>query len=264
MPESHATTATNTHATPAPRPAEPPPDTAGRSATRTVIVVLPDGTGTDWLGVVAVLAWHRHPAVIPHRAFPVRRPALTGWITRWSRRHLTDPTRRHGAVTIAAGGRISRLDLRGAADTARRTATDRWRTWHAHIARGTGNARCWESFLADHHRDPGKLPLQVVRARFEAQPRVLAMLAYNSYPAAPHHLDVDELAAYQAGEAVYAALAWQQALTGDALITPDGRWLQPASSSLADRLRYHADAVRIVHGLPRDRHLVAVRAAALP
>jgi hypothetical protein len=106
-------------------------------------------------------------------------------------------------------------------------------------------------------RDPDKLQLAEARRRFEAQPRVLAMLAYNSYPAAPWQLDVNDLAAFQAGEAVYVALHWQHALTGDAFITADGHLLEPASPTLADRLRYHADAGRVLAALSGRQHLAA-------
>jgi hypothetical protein len=152
----------------------------------------------------------------------------------------------------------------GVATAARDDSTARWWTWHAHIARSTKAARPWEHYLAEHLRDPGKLPVEEARRRFEAQPRVLAMLAYNSYPAAPHRLDPDDLAAYQAGEAVYVALHWQRALTGDALVTPDGDLLQPASDTIADQLRYLAAATRVVHTLTPQQHLVAVKAAPAP
>jgi hypothetical protein len=232
--------------------------------TRTVIVALPDGTRADWLHIVQVLAWHNRPAAVPHVVFPVRRPRFLGWVSRWSARHLLDPVRRRGAVTHASGGRRSRLDLPRLATVARNQAAARWWTWHAHVARTTPAAKAWEQYRAEHLRDPDKLPLTEARRRFEAQPRVLAMLAYNSYPAAPHTLDVDDLAAFQAGEAVYVAVAWQHALTGDAFITPDGHLLQPASPTLADRLRYHADAGRVLASLTRAQHLVAVKAAGAP
>jgi hypothetical protein len=238
------------------------PDT--RTRTRTVIVALPDGTGADWLHVVQVLAWHDRPAVVPFVAFPVRRRRLLGWVSRWTARQLLDPVRRRGAVTGAAGGRLSRLDLPRLASDARDHAAACWRAWQAHIAGATPAAKPWEHYRAEHQQAPSKLPLDQARRRFEAQPRVLAMLAYNSYPAAPHTFDVDDLAAFQAGEAVYVALAWQHALTGDALITPDGQLLEPASGTLADRLRYHADAARILTGLTRTQHLVAVKAAPAP
>jgi hypothetical protein len=232
--------------------------------TRTVIVALPDGIRADWLHIVQVLAWHARPAAVPYVVFPVRRRRLLGWISRWTARHLLDPVRRRGAVTLAAGGRRSRLDLPRLATVARDQAAARWWTWHAHVARTTPQAKPWEHFHAEHLRDPDKLPLPEARRRFEAQPRVLAMLAYNSYPAAPHTLDPEDLAAFQAGEAVYVALHWQYALTGDAFITPNGHLLQPASPTLADRLRFHADAGRALAALSGGQHVVAVKAAPAP
>jgi hypothetical protein len=233
--------------------------------TRTVIVALPDGTRADWPRVTQILTWLKLPACVPATAFPVRNRGLRGWFTRWSARHLVDAVRRCGSVTHAAGGRLSRIDLHTLATSARDQATARWRTWHAYIARTTPPALPWEEFLATERRDPKrKVTLQEARARFEAQPRVLAMLAYNSYPAAPYQWDLDELAALQAGEAVYVALHWQQAITGDAVVTPEGRLIEPASPSLADQLRYLSEATRVIHSLNRSQHLIAVKAAAAP
>jgi hypothetical protein len=231
------------------------------SRTQTVIVTLPDGMPADWLQIAAILSWHARPAVVPLVIYPVRRHKLSGWVTRWSERHLLDVVRRHGAVDRAAGGRRSRLDLPRLSTTARDRAAARWCAWHAHVARTTPTAKPWEHLHAEHLRDPDKLPRAEARRRFEAQPRVLAMLAYNSYPAAPHFLNVDELDTFQSGEAVYVALHWQRALTGDALVTPNGHFLQPASAALADRLRYHAEAARVLTALAPSQHLVAVRAA---
>jgi hypothetical protein len=232
--------------------------------TQTVLLALPPGQPASWLHIQQILTWQHRPAAVPYTVFPVRRRRLIGWVTRWTARHLLDPLRHHGAVTTAAGGRLSRLDLPALANAARAQAAARWWTWHAHIARTTPGAKPWEQYQAEHQRDPSKLPLAEARRRFEAQPRVLAMLAHNAYPAVPHTLDVDDLAALQAGEAVYVALHWQHALTGDALITPDGHLLQPATGSLADRLRYHAAAARVLAALSGSQQLVAVRAAPVP
>jgi hypothetical protein len=95
--------------------------------------------------------------------------------------------------------------------------------------------------------------------RFEAQPRVLAMLAYNTHPVARHRRDPYELDAYQAGEATYTVVHWQHAIAADTLITDDGRLLQPASASLADRLRYLAEAGTYLRGLSRRHQLLAVK-----
>lgn len=227
----------------------------------TVIVALPQGTSADWLRITEILNWHGWPAFVPLLTFPILRRRILGWISRWSDRNLLDVVRQRGAVTHSAGGRVSRLDLGQLATKARNDAGTRWWAWNNHIARTTPNARTWEDFLAEHERDPKKLPLDEAHRRFEAQPRVLAMLAFNSYPAAPHSLDPDELSAFQAGEAVYVALHWHHAVVGDAMVTPDGILLKPATTALADRLRYLADAARVIASLAPDQHVVAVKAA---
>jgi hypothetical protein len=67
------------------------------------------------------------------------------------------------------------------------------------------------------------------------------------------------LDAYQAGEATYTVVHWQPAIAADTLITDDGRLLQPASVSLADRLRNLAEAGAYLRGLPRRHQLLAVK-----
>jgi hypothetical protein len=234
------------------------------SLTRTVIVALPEGTRADWLTITQILTWLKLPASVPHQAFLVRRSGLLAWFTCWFTTALIEPVRHAGAVQRAAGGRRSRLDLHRQATIARNLATHHWWTWNQHIARTTQPARTWQEYLQDVNIPAKKLTEDHVRTQFEAQPRVMAMLANNSYPAASHHFDPYRLEEYQAGEAVYVALHWQHDLTGDALVTPEGRLLEPASSSIPDRLRYLAEATRIVHTLAPQQHLVAVKAAPAP
>src|SRR3954449_9229637 len=112
----------------------------------------------------------------------------------------------------------------------------------AQIVRTTPQARPWRDFLAQHTADPGKVCLEEARRRFEEQPRVLAMLSYNSHPMSRVELDPYELDAYQAGEATYTVVHWQQAITGEAVLTDDGRLLESASPSLADTLRFLTEA----------------------
>jgi hypothetical protein len=57
----------------------------------------------------------------------------------------------------------------------------------------------------------------------------------------------------------YTVVHWQRAIAADALITDDGRLLQPASASLADRLRYLVEAGVFLRGLSRRHQLPAVK-----
>jgi hypothetical protein len=106
------------------------------STARTVIVCMPADNPIDWFSASEILDWHNLPAGTPRTLFPVRRPRLIGWISRWSARHLVQVTRRFGAVGWAAGGRKSRLDLTAAVTRANTAAMIRWRTW-AQVIRTT-------------------------------------------------------------------------------------------------------------------------------
>jgi hypothetical protein len=153
--------------------------------TRTVIVCMPAGKPIDRFSTSKIRDWHHQPAGPPLPFFPVRRSRLLGWASRWSDHHLVHAVRRLGAVTHAAGGRRGRLDLTAAVVTANTQATARWRTW-AQVVRDTPPARPWAEFLAAHTADPKTTSLEEAVRRFEAQPRVLAMPAYNAHPVARH------------------------------------------------------------------------------
>jgi hypothetical protein len=230
---------------------------------RTVIVCMPADRPIDWFSASEILDWHNLPTGTPRTIFPVRRRRILGWVSRWSARHLVQAVRRFGAVTVAAGGRKSRLDLTAAVTHANNAAVYRWRTW-AQVVRNTPVARTWADFLTQHTADPKKLSLEEATRRFEAQPRVLAMLSYNSHPLCRAELDPYELDAYQAGEATYTVVHWQRAITGDAMVTDDGRLLQPASDTLADTLRYLAEAGRYLAKLRGSHQILAVTVPAQP
>lgn len=233
------------------------------SDARTVIVCTPAGTPIDWFAAAEALNWHELPTGNPQVMFPVRRRRIIGWFSRWTTRHLVQALRRFGAVRFAAGGRTSRLDLNAAATLAHQQATYRWRLW-TQVVRSTPAAQPWEHFLAQHTAAPAKVSVEEATRRFEAQARVLAMLAYNSHPYCQVSLDPYEIDGYQAGEQTYTALHWQRSICGDAVITDDGRLLAPASDSIADRLRFLTEAGAYVRRLDRRQHLLAVRIAARP
>ncbi|MDG4793641.1 hypothetical protein [Micromonospora sp. WMMD1082] len=233
------------------------------STARTVIVCMPADTTIDWFSASEILDWHNLPAGTPRTMYPVRRPRLIGWVSRWSARHLVQVTRRFGAVVWAAGGRKSRLDLTAAVTAANTAAVYRWRTW-AQVVRNTAVAKTWGDYLAQHKANPTKVTLEEARRRFEEQPRVLAMLSFNSHPMSKVELNPYELDAYQAGEATYTVVHWQQAITGDAVVTDDGRLIEPASPSLADKLRFLAEAGAYLNKLRRSHQILAVTVAAQP
>ncbi|WP_328468846.1 hypothetical protein OHA21_00195 [Actinoplanes sp. NBC_00393] len=227
------------------------------SSDQIVTVCFNPGEDADWFAASEKVNDLMQANGTPARRFRVRHRTLIGWLTRFFGYYLLDAARRFGAVTLAAGGRKSRLDLPGMATIAANQAVARWRAWNLHIAATTPNARVWEDYLAQHHNDPAKLSLAEARRRFEQQPRVLAMLAYDG----GHTFDPYELSVYQAGEATYAGLYWRVALIGDALITTDGRLLKPASDTLADRFRFLNEACGYLRRLNTHARLCAVAIA---
>ncbi|MGC5332817.1 hypothetical protein [Micromonospora sp. DT62] len=218
-----------------------------------VTVCFAPGDDADWFAASEKVNDLLHANGTPARRYHVRHRRLIGWLTRFLGYYLLDAARRFGAVTVAAGGRKSRLDLTGTAARAANDATLRWRAWNTHINATTKPAQPWEDYLAQHHADPAKVTLNEARRRFEQQPRVLAMLA--------HSFDPYELSVYQAGEATYVGLYWRIALIGDALITTDGRLLIPASDSVADRFRFLNEACGYLRSLHSTARLCAVAIA---
>ncbi|GAA1843131.1 hypothetical protein [Asanoa iriomotensis] len=226
-------------------------------AARVVTVCFADGDDADWFAASEKINDLLHAHGTPSRRYHVRHRRLVGWLTRWFGYFLLDAALRLSGYTVAAGGRKSRLDLTTTAARAADDARNRWQAFHAYIATTTPNARPWEDLLAQHHAAPDKVTLAEARRRFEQQPRVLAMLAHSG----GHTFDPYELALYQASEATYTGLHWRTALVGDALITTDGRLLQPAGPSLADRLRFLNDACVYLRRLRSNARLCAVALA---
>ncbi|WP_327038095.1 hypothetical protein [Micromonospora maris] len=220
---------------------------------KVVTVCFAPGEDADWFAASEKVNDLLHANGTPARRYRVRHRRLIGWLTRFLGYYLLDAARRFGAVTLAAGGRKSRLDLTGTTAQAARAAGLRWRAWNTHINATTRPARPWEDYLAQHHADPGKVTLNEARRRFEQQPRVLAMLATS--------FDPYELSVYQAGEATYVGLHWRIALIGDALITTEGRLLAPDSDSVADRFRFLNEACAYLRGLRSNARLCAVAIA---
>jgi len=124
-----------------------------------------------------------------------------------------------------------------------------------------GNSReasPWEHFLRRHQVDPKAMSLDEARRRFLAQPRIQAMEIANAIPGTTHHLDPYEVDAYQAGHHAYATRHQLAAIAGDAMLTADGQFLQPASDAFTDVIAYLKQAAGHVHQLGRRHQLVAM------
>ncbi|RQX00936.1 hypothetical protein [Micromonospora inaquosa] len=225
-----------------------------------VTVVFNPGEDADWFSASEKVNDLLNANGTPARRFHVRHRRFIGWITRFLDYYLLDTARRFGAITKAAGGRKSRLDLNGAAAAAATHARLRWHAWNQYMNSTPATARParpWEDYLAQHQADPSKVTLNEARRRFHAQPRVIAMLA----SAGNYEFDPDELTAYQAGEHAYAGLHWRMAIVGDLLITAEGKVLKPSSDTIADRLRFLNEAIKYLRTLKPSARLCAVTIA---
>jgi hypothetical protein len=237
------------------------PDTPVTVDPMHVVVVLPEHQQAQDGTVRSALTAHTRAGYLPFRLYPVRE--ATTW---WGRKHRTpvcwNLVHRTGGVPVTAGGPRGHLDLQALTGFAGWQAQQRWQAWKTYVAERTPRARDWQSFAAGEagdRRRPGRdVPWQELRRRFEAQPRVLAMLAVNAQLTLPFLLDPDELAAFQAGEVVYCTLAAQQAVVGQMLVVPGGVAYRPVTESIADRLRYLHIAAGIVRDLHPDQQLAAV------
>jgi hypothetical protein len=224
---------------------------------RTVIVCLPAGAPGDWLTATVAAADHLPgPAQLACR-FPVRHRRLVGWLTRFLGYALIGARHRHGVVATAAGGRLGRLNLRLAGQAAWLDACARWAVWQL-VTRGLRHASPWEHYLDRHQARPGELSLEQARRMFLRQPAIAAMLAHNAIPGTGHQLDPYEIDAYQAGVHAYATRYMLTAVAGDAMLTADGQWLEPATDAFTDVLAYLQPAAGHLRRLGRRHRIVAL------
>jgi hypothetical protein len=174
----------------------------------------------------------------------------------WQRRHLYGIRRTQHAPTLCAGGPIRWLDLDGMRDAAAFAAGIRHHQW-TNAVRGTRPATPWHQIRT---AQPGTPTVAIAAAwrRYTHQPRIVAMRAFTAAHLTGPVLDQEEIEMYQAGLVAYQQYHAMRAICGDAMVTADGRRLQPRSDSFADRITYLHHAMRLLHALPSRQHLLAV------
>ncbi len=211
----------------------------------TAVVCLPEATAPASLAAqaAATLASRglRASGVLPHFLTRTHRTGIL--VDRWN--------------GLTSGGPIRLLDLDGMRARAAAGAAAEWLLWQQVVA-GTRPAQPFWAFVDRHHADPRRYPLDRSQADYLAQPRVLAMTAYNAVPGRPSPLPTGHLEAFQAGYGAYVNLAWLAAVPGDGFAPQQGGWLTTRSQRLADLLDYLAMANNHLAQLPRSSHLVAV------
>jgi hypothetical protein len=223
------------------------------SPARKVLVCFAPNETPDWFSTAEKVDDHLQVNGTPVMRYQVRRPRWWQFNLRNRLNSLVN-VRPHGGTSWCSGGQIGLLDLTATAAVAVADATARYREWKRTIERTTDKARPWSDFLAQHQKDPKKVSWDEARRRFEEQPRVIAMLAYTgAYEFDPYELDL-----YQASEETYVSVFWQSALVGEALITAEGKLLEPTSPSTADRTRYLRQACAYMRGLSPDHGVCMV------
>ena len=226
-------------------------NTAAPVTIRTMIVCVPDGLPTEVLASTRQL--EHHLAVAGTSSARIWAKPTLGPL---ARRQLIDAHK--GRPTYCAGGPVRLLDLVGMRHGAGIGAGLRFQQW-SRIVHGTRPATVWPVFVQRHLTDPTKYPMDTARADFDAQPRVLAMAMHNATVHTPAaHLDPHELEMLQAGPAAYANFHSLRAVCADALLTPDGARMQPASARFADWVTYLAHANRYLDSLDGKQRLLAV------
>lgn len=228
--------------------------TSVASPARKVLVCFTPNETPDWFSASEKVDDHLEVNGTPIMRFQVRQVSWWKWWLRNRVKSLLN-VRAYGAGKWCSGGRVGLLDLDATLAVAVADATARYREWKSHIERCTPPARPWSDFLAGHEKDPQKVSWDEARRRFESQPRVMAMLAHTG----AYEFDPYELEVYQAGEDTYVSVFWQTALAGDALITAEGKLLQPQSASTADRIRYLRQACAYVKTLSADHGMCMVK-----
>jgi hypothetical protein len=179
--------------------------------------------------------------VLPHFVAGTRRASKL--VDRW-----------HG---LTSGGPVKLLDLAATRRNAAAAAAAQWLLWQRVVA-GTRPASPFWWFADKHTADPGRYPLDRAQGDYLAQPRVLAMTAYNALPHRICDLRTSALEAFQAGYGTYVSLAWLSAVPADGLAPEHGGWLTTRSERLTDQLAYLTAANAHLAGLHPDTHLVAV------
>ncbi|WP_328469106.1 hypothetical protein OHA21_00910 [Actinoplanes sp. NBC_00393] len=171
--------------------------------------------------------------------------------SRWSRQLIGH---RYGR---AAGGPLRLLNVDAMRAAAAAAAGRQWLLWQQVVA-GTKPADPFWAYVERHHADPDRHPLRRMQAEYLAQPRILAMTAYNALPGKPCPLPTAALEELQNGYLTYVNLASLAAVPADGLITADGAHLSSASQRLADRLAYLDAANAHLADLTGDTVLLAV------
>ncbi|MFJ3789614.1 hypothetical protein [Kitasatospora sp. NPDC090091] len=147
------------------------------------------------------------------------------------------------------GGPRALLDFDALREDEGRRAGERHDWWTA-LVDGLPEARPWGDFLARNRADGSGYPLDRAREDYNAQARCRAALGSEEFGHWPGEFAVSR--------EQYVARARDAAVPGDALLRPDGTWLEPGAAAEDDRAAYLRAANAFLDGLDGDAVLVAV------
>ncbi|MEV0133693.1 hypothetical protein AB0H83_35175 [Dactylosporangium sp. NPDC050688] len=173
----------------------------------------------------------------------------------WQRSQLVDP--RKGRPVYCAGGPVRLLDLAGMRHAAAVGAGVRYQVW-SRVVQGTRPATPWPQLLQRHLADPAELSLDDAIARYNNQPRVIAMRMHNAVTYGAGRLNLRELEMFQAGPTAYQHYSATTTLTADTVIAADGNRLSPASDAFAHRVTYLEQANHYLASIDEDQRLLAI------
>ena len=188
-------------------------------------------------------------------------PATYLWVRSgvkpWQRRHLIGIRRSRHAPMLCAGGPIRWLDLDGMRDAAAFAAgtppppMDPRRARHP-----TGDPVAPDPHRAARHAERGD-GCGVAPLHPPAPDRWRC--ARSPPPTSPARSSTRTRSrCTRPGWSPTSSTTRMRAICGDAILTTDGRLLQPRSDSFADRITYLHHAMRLLHTLPSRQRLLAV------
>ncbi|MFI6448326.1 hypothetical protein [Kitasatospora sp. NPDC050543] len=160
-------------------------------------------------------------------------------------------TAEHGQAAAMGcdGGPRALLDFDALREREGALAGERHDRWTA-LVDGLPEAQPWDFFLARHRADESRYPISRTQEDYDAQARRRAALSSEEFRHWPGEFSLSR--------EQYVAEARDDAVPGDALLLPDGTWMEPGEGVEDGRAAYTRVVNEYLDGLDGDVVLVAV------